>query len=142
MRYRFIKDNQSQFHTETMCRVLKVSRSAFYAWLKREKSKRELANDELLEKIVRVHNESRKTYGSRRVYRRLASLSLECSKNRVARLMRQHGLKSKTKRKFRPTTDSKHRFAVAENLLDRQFEVEVPNRAWVGDITYIPTDEG
>lgn len=142
MRYRFIKDNQSQFHTETMCQVLCVSRSAFYAWLKRAKSKREIANDQLLEKIKKAHKKSRKTYGSRRIHRQLVSESETCSKNRVARLMSRNGIEAKTKRKFRATTDSKHDLPVAENLLARQFEVDAPNKVWVADITYIPTEEG
>jgi putative transposase len=142
VRYRFIKDNQSQFHTETMCRVLCVSRSAFYAWLKRAKSKREIANDQLLEKIKKAHKKSCKTYGSRRIHRQLVSESETCSKNRVARLMSRNGIEAKTKRKFRATTDSKHDLPVAENLLARQFEVDVPNKVWVADITYIPTEEG
>ena len=142
MRYRFIRDNQSQFHTETMCRALDVSRSGFYAWLKRPKSERAIANDELLVKIKRVHKKSRKTYGSRRVQKQLLSESETCSKNRVARLMSQHGIMAKTKRKFRATTNSKHNTPVAENLLNRQFEVDAPNKVWAADITYIPTDEG
>lgn len=125
-----------------MCRVLGVSRSGFYAWLKRPKSKRAIANDRLLAEIRRAHRKSRNTYGSRRVHKQLLSESEICSKNRVARLMRQYGIKAKTKRKFRATTNSKHSFPVAENLLNRRFEVEAPNRVWTADITYIPTDEG
>lgn len=142
MRYRFIKDNQSQFQVGTMCRVLDVSRSGFYAWLKRPKSKRAIANDKLLVKIEQAHKKSRKTYGSRRVHKQLVSESEPCSKNRVARLMRQHGIRAKTKRKFLATTNSKHSFPVAENLLNRQFDVGTPNKVWASDITYVPTDEG
>lgn len=142
MRYRFIKDNQRQFHIDTMCVALNVSRSGFYAWLKRPKSKTEIANDELLEKVKKAHEKSRRTYGSRRVHRQLLSESETCSKNRVARLMRRNNIKAKTKRKFRATTNSKHNYSVAENLLNRQFEVEAPNKVWVADITYIPTEEG
>lgn len=142
MRYRFIKDNVSQFHVSTMCRVLEVSRSGFYAWLKEAKSKRALANDCLLEKIILVHSNSRNTYGSRRVCYELRSQGESCSRNRVARLMSEHDLRAKTSRKFRATTNSKHNFPVAPNLLNRQFAVAVPNIVWVSDITYIPTEEG
>jgi len=142
VRYRFIRDNQRQFHVGAMCHALKVSRSAFYDWLTSLKSKREIANDQLLEEITRAHKKSRKTYGSRRVHKRLVTDGHICSKNRVARLMKRRGLKAKTKRKFRATTNSKHSFPVAENLLNRQFEIEAPNKVWVADITYIPTDEG
>lgn len=142
MRYRFIRDNQSQFHIGAMCRALKVSRSAFYDWLTRPKSVRGVANDELLAKIETAHMKSRRTYGSRRVQKRLILDGETCSKNRVARLMRKHGLKAKTKRKFRPTTNSRHSFPIAENLLERRFDAAGPNQVWAADITYIPTDEG
>ncbi len=142
MRYRFIKDNLRQFHVATMCRVLEVSRSGFYAWLKGSKSERERANDKLLQEIVRVHTRSRKTYGCRRVYWQLRYDGETCSRNRVARLMSRFGLRAKTSRKFRATTNSKHNLPVAPNLLDRQFAIDAPNRAWVSDITYIPTEEG
>jgi putative transposase len=142
MRYRFIRDNQSQFHIGAMCRVLKVSRSAFYDWLTRPKSEREKANDELMAKIVSAHKKSRRTYGSRRVQERLILDGETCSKNRVVRLMKKLGLKAKTKRKFRPTTNSRHSFPIAENLLERRFEAAGPNQVWMADITYIPTDEG
>jgi transposase InsO family protein len=125
-----------------MCRALRVSRSAFYAWLVRPKSRRETANDELLEKIAQAHAKSRKTYGSRRIHKQLVSEFETCSKNRVARLMKRRGLKAKTTRKFRATTNSKHSFPVAENLLAREFNVKAPNRVWATDITYVPTEEG
>lgn len=101
-----------------------------------------MANDELLEKIREAHKKSRKTYGSWRIHRQLVSESETCSKNRVARLMRRHGIKAKTTRKFRATTDSKHDLPVAENLLNRQFAVDAPGKVWVADITYIPAEEG
>lgn len=142
MRYRFIKDNLRQFHVTTMCRVLEVSRSGFYAWLKGTKSKRAIANDHLLVRIIKVHVNSHRTYGGRRVYWELRSQGEGCSANRVARLMSKHDLWAKTSRKFRATTNSKHNLPVAQNLLDRQFSVDAPNRAWVSDITYIPTEEG
>jgi len=142
VRYRFIKDNLRQFHVATMCRVLEVSRSGFYAWLKGSSSERQRANDRLLREIVRVHRRSRKTYGCRRVYWELRSEGQTCSRNRVARLMSGYGLRAKTSRKFRATTNSKHSLPVAPNLLDRQFAANAPNRAWVSDITYIPTEEG
>ena len=142
MRYRFIRENLVQFHVGAMCRALQVSRSAFYAWLTRPESEREIANVELLGKIVRAHIKSHRTYGGRRVHKQLVCDGETCSRNRVARLMRQHGLKAKTKRKFRPTTNSRHDLPVAQNLVDRRFEALSPDSAWVADITYIPTEEG
>jgi putative transposase len=142
VRYQFIKDNQKQFRISVMCCVLGVSRSGYYGWLKRPKSAREAANDVLLEKITKEHKKSRQTYGCRRIHKQLLAMQESCSRNRVARLMRRNSLAAKTKRKFRATTNSKHDLPVAKNLLDRQFDVDMPNRVWVSDITYIPTEEG
>jgi putative transposase len=142
MRYRFVRNHRSQFRVSMMCRVLEVSRSGYYAWRNRPTSSRETENTALAEKIKSIHRKSRKTYGSPRIHRRLTSEGFCCSRGRVARLMRKHGIRAKSKRKFIVTTDSKHDFEVAENVLARQFDVDSPNRAWVSDITYIPTREG
>ncbi len=142
MRYRFVLGHRDQFQTSMMCRVLEVSRSGYYAWRSRPESNRETENKALAEKIKTIHKKSRKTYGSPRIHRRLMAEGFRCSRGRVARLMRRHDIRAKSKRKFVVTTDSKHNFPVAENLLDRQFDVESPNQAWVSDITYIPTGEG
>lgn len=142
MRYQFIRDNQKQFRVATMCRVLGVSRSGYYDWLARPKSAREAANDRLLEKIMEKHDNSRNTYGARRVHRQLLVEQEKCSLNRVVRVMRRHGLVAKSRRRFRATTNSKHDYPVAENLLNRRFNVDAPDKVWVSDITYIPTQEG
>jgi putative transposase len=125
-----------------MCRVLGVSRSGYYGWQADAKSKQKLANAALLKKIENAYEKSHKTYGSRRIHQDLICQGERCSRNRVARLMNQYGIMAKTKRKFRATTNSKHNFPVAQNLLDRHFEVGTLNKVWVADITYIPTDEG
>ena len=125
-----------------MCRVLNVSRSGYYDWLKRPRSKSEIANTDLLEKIRIVYKNSRQTYGCRRIHKQLLSEFQVCSRNRVARLMKQYGIKSKTKRKFLATTNSRHNLPVAENLLGRQFVVNEIDKVWVADITYIPTENG
>ena len=125
-----------------MCRVLGVSRSGYYAWLVRPESERSRRNQSLLSEICLVHHRSRRSYGSPRVTDDLRVSGLCCSEHRVARLMRQHGIRAKTVRKFRVTTNSKHAFPVAPNLLDRQFAVSRPNAVWVSDITYIWTTEG
>ncbi len=142
MRYRFVREHRNQFQVNTMCRVLEVSRSGYYAWRSRPASNREIENKALAEKIKSIHAKSRRVYGSPRVHRKLLAEGFQCSRGRVARLMRRHDIRAKSKRKFVVTTDSKHNFPVAESLLDRQFDVESPNRVWVSDITYIPTDEG
>lgn len=125
-----------------MCRVLKVSRSGYYEWRSRPQSRRASANDVLLEKIKKVHKDSRDTYGVDRVHGQLIADGEYCGRNRVARLMKDSDIRSKRRKKFVATTDSKHNHPVAENLLDRDFTVEAPDEVWVSDITYIPTEEG
>jgi putative transposase len=125
-----------------MCRVLKVSRSGYYAWRGRPASERDAENRRLLDRIRIVYKKSRKTYGSPRVHSQLVLDGEKCSRGRVERLMSANGIRAKGRRKFVATTDSKHDLPVAENVLGREFSVEEPNRVWVSDITYIPTDEG
>jgi putative transposase len=125
-----------------MCQVLRVSRTGFYLWLKRPASPRSVENRQLLSEIRAIHQASRGTYGSPRVHAVLRAWSKPYGRNRVARLMREHQIQCKRKGKFRATTDSAHNFPAMENVLDRKFAVEMPNKAWVADITYIPTKEG
>lgn len=127
---------------ENMCRVLKISPSGFYAWLERKPSDRELSDARLIDKIRAIWDGSKEVYGVRRIHRQLLADGESCSRNRVARLMRKCGLKSRRRRKYLVTTDSKHSFPVAENLLDREFFSASPNQVWVSDITYIWTLEG
>ncbi len=142
MRYRVIQAHRHEFMVWLMCRVLEVSRSGFYLWLKRPASQRSVENDLLLAAIRAVHRASRGVYGSPRVHAQLRALSKSYGRNRIARLMREHKIQGKRKRKFRATTDSNHNFPISGNVLDRKFTVEMPNRAWVADITYIATKEG
>lgn len=125
-----------------MCRVLQVSRSGYYAWLSRPGSYRSWVNRQLVSQIRLVHERSRRLYGSPRVTDELRDQGYVCNEKRVARLMRLHGIRAKTARKFRVTTDSKHSYPVAPNRLDRRFTVDRPNAVWVSDITYIWTSEG
>lgn len=92
--------------------------------------------------IEDIHKSSRGTYGSPRVLAELKGLGFKCSKQRVERLMKKNGIRAKTRRKFRVTTDSKHKFPVAPNILDRNFTPEASNAVWGGDITYVWTKEG
>lgn len=125
-----------------MCRVLEISRSGYHDWVHRDKSLREIEDSRLLEKIEEIFKASKKTYGSRRIHRQLILDGEICSRRRVTRLMRKNGIMPKRKRRFVKTTDSGHDFPIVENLLDRDFSIDQPNKAWVSDITYIPTDEG
>jgi transposase InsO family protein len=105
-------------------------------------SKREEEEYKLMRAIEDIHKASRGTYGSPRILAELKGLGLACSKSRVERLMKKHGIKAKAKRKFKITTDSKHKFPVAENILERNFSPKATNMSWAGDITYIQTKEG
>jgi putative transposase len=125
-----------------MCRVLDVSTAGFYAWLLRPQSLRSQANVALVAKIKVIHSESRHTYGAPRVHRALRNEGVWTSFNRVERLMRTNRILGKQKKRFRVTTNSKHPFPVADNILDRNFTVEAQDRFWVSDITYIWTREG
>jgi len=126
-----------------MCRTLEVSRSGYYAWKKRPKSRRRIDNEALLIEIRRVFMDNDSDYGSPRIWNELNNVQgIGCSENRVARLMREVGLVAVQKRKFKATTNSKHNWPVAPNLLERHFSVDEPNKIWVTDITYIWTWEG
>ena len=142
MKYRFISDHRETFKVGRMCKLLNVSRSSYYAWLKRPESRRGRENRSLEDKIRVLHRTSHGIYGSPRIHRDLVTAGIRCGKNRVARIMREAGIRSRTKRKFKATTNSKHNLPVAPNLLNQDFTVKAPNLAWVGDITYIPTNEG
>ncbi len=142
MKYVFIEEQGSRFGLEKMCRVLKVSRSGFYAWRCRVKSMRQVKNERLLADIREAHKRSRNVYGSPRITEELKENGIQCSRNRVARLMRINGIAAKAKRRFKTTTDSRHNLPVAKNLLNRQFRVDGPDKVWVSDITYIWTTKG
>lgn len=125
-----------------MCRVFEVAPSAYYEWEREQQCERERRDRELTAAIRRIFAQFRGRYGAPRVQRELAREGLSVSRKRVARLMREDGLKAKARRKYKPTTDSDHTLPVAANLLDRDFHAEQPNTAWVSDITYIATREG
>lgn len=125
-----------------MCRVLHVSRSGYYESLKRPPSSHRLADDELRPKIRATFEKGRKNYGTRQIKNELKKQDTSASRRRIGRLMKEENLHCQTQRKFKMTTDSKHDKPIAPNLLEREFTVDEPNTAYVGDITYIPTREG
>jgi len=125
-----------------MCRVMKVSRSSYYTWKKRPKSRGKIESEKLLIEIKRLFIEHKQTYGSPRIYDALNKSGIACSENRVAKLMRLGELAAVQRRKFRITTNLNHKYPVAPNLLRRNFIVDKPNKVWVSDITYIWTLEG
>jgi transposase InsO family protein len=142
MKFMFINEHRSGFRVKKMCRILGVSRSRYYAWRRRSKGPRQLENERLLERIKEAYKIGRRTYGSPRITKELKENGIHCGKNRVARLMRLHGIFAKTKRRFKVTTHIYHNLPVAENLLNRGFEMDKPNKVWLSDITYIWTQEG
>lgn len=125
-----------------MCQVLQVSRSGYYAWRRRLASKREMANRDLVKKIRVVHAESDENYGSPRVHRKLKKQGVVCSVNRVARLMRHHGIVAKQAKRFKVTTKGNRKHLVAPNLLGRNFRASRPDETWLADVSYIRTGEG
>jgi len=126
-----------------MCKTLEVSRSGFYAWLGRDESGRTRDDRRLTVLIRDIFTEGRGIYGAPRVHMTLRQSGQRCGRKRVARLMKNAGLRSKTRRRFRvKTTDSKHDHPIAPDLLGQNFTASAPNKAWVSDITFIPTDEG
>jgi len=142
MKYQFMDTHSSEFRLEKMSQILKVSRSGFYKWKNRKASMRKVSNEELLKKIKDVYNDNEGIYGSPRIAKELNATGIKCSKNRVARIMRENGIVSKTKKKFKVTTDSEHNHPVAENILDSVEKITTPNQAWISDITYIWTTVG
>ena len=146
MKYAFIaRQEKSEIPVRLMCQWLDVSPAGFYASLKRAPSKRARSNARLRLEIRAVHAVNRRRYGALKIHRELQEQGVSCGHNRVARLMREEGLRSKRPKPFTVTTQSGHREPVVPNRLERDFSVRSQrelNRAWVGDITYLPTREG
>lgn len=142
MIYGFIDKHRTVHAVERMCRVLGVTRSGYYGWKKRGQSRRVRRDAVLLEKIKESHHQSNGRYGSPNIHKDLQEWGYRCSRKRVARLMREAGLRSKTVKRFKVTTQSKHTLPVAENLLQRDFTALAPTKAWVSDITYLWTRQG
>ncbi len=142
MKYRFIEECRSEFVVEKMCLAMNVSRSGYYSWKRRGKSRRALENEKLDQAIREVHKKSSGRYGSPRIAKELEARGVRCSENRVARRMQVSGIVAKTKRRFKVTTRPKHNHPVAYNLVNQNFNTERPDQTWVSDITYVWTREG
>ena len=142
MRFAFIAAEKADFPVRLLCRTLKVSRAGFYAWQTRLPAARARVDERLGLEIATIHAESRQRYGCPRIHAELAARGCRTSRKRVARLMRVRGVAARRRRRFRVTTQSRHPFPIAPNVLARQFERAAPDQAWVTDITYIPTGEG
>lgn len=125
-----------------MARVLEVSRSGYYAWCQRPKSRRFIQNEKLLEKITESFQRSRQNYGSPRIYRDIKEQGIPCGRNRIARLMRNNGLIARSQKRYKRSSKTAHGRACFEHLLKRNFSVNQPNRVWAADITTLWTGSG
>lgn len=143
MKYAWIDARRRDYPLSEMCEVLAVSISGYRAWKRGGKPERiRLTDAQVVALIKSIHAEVKGAYGSRRMHRELRARGYHIGLRRVERLMRDHGIRARHKRRYKATTDSKHTMPVAENLLARNFTPQAPNRVWSSDITYIPTAEG
>ena len=142
MKYQWIQKHQNDYPMAVLCRVLRASRSGYYAWRDRRPSEQQQYWDQIIQAAVTSYMESNRVYGYRKVYNDLLAAGWHCCDQTIRRIMADLGLYSRVKRKFVRTTDSNHAEPVAENLLDRDFTASRPNEKWVADITFIPTREG
>ena len=146
MKYAFIQRHKRVWPICVQCRVLLVSVSGYHEHLARGRDiaqRRHLSDEALMVHISAVYAENRGAYGWPRIWRELVKRGIRVGKQRVQRLMQKHGIHARGKRRFRVmTTDSRHDLPIAPNVLDRKFTVAAPNQAWVGDLTYIATEEG
>jgi len=142
VKYGFIHEHASQYEVRLMSDILGVSRSGYYGWRRRPLSERAKSDQALLVNIREIFQQYRCTYGYPRVHKELLARGISCGRDRVARLMREAGLRAVHKRKYHVTTQSGHKLPVAPNLLGQDFGTEAPNLKWLTDITYVLTDEG
>ena len=145
MKYAFIQRHRRVWPISVQCRVLGVSVAGYHEHFVRRAShaqRRHLSDDALLVHIKAIHAQTRGGYGWPRTWKELLARGIRVGKDRVQKLMQLHGIRAKGKRRFRVTTDSNHDLPISPNLLEREFTVSEPDKVWVGDITYIATDEG
>lgn len=142
MKFAFISEEKVAFPVAALCRLLAVSPSGYYAAQGRTRSLHDVGDDRLAGKITEAHLASKRRYGSPRVHAEIKAAGERVGRKRVARLMRERKLVARTRRRFRTTTDSKHEFPIAPNLLARDFTATAPDRAWVTDITFLWTAQG
>jgi putative transposase len=142
MKFRFIEEHRGTHSVGKMARVLGISRSGYYSWRCRSHSEREQSQKRLKEEISLIQEQVKHRYGSPRVTEELRRRGYRVGHNRIARIMRENLLGRRARKRFRSTTNSEHGLEVAENLLDRKFDVAAANRVWVSDISYVATSEG
>jgi putative transposase len=137
----FIQEHRKQDSVTTLCRMLNVSRSGYYAWQQHRPSQRQEMNERIVPQIIQIHQQSRQSYGSPRIMQALRQRGLWCNRKRIMRLMRLHSIRAKTKRRYKVTTRSTPAPQVPD-LVRRVFSAPAPNRIWTSDITYLWTREG
>jgi len=137
-----MKELRLDYPLPRLCRIMKVTASGYYAWLDRPLSKWAREEARLGVEIKAAHKRTRQVYGAEKLQYDLAEHDVRVGICRIKRIRRKLGIRCKQKRKFKATTDSRHTLPVAENVLGQQFTVAAPNKVWVSDITYVPTDEG
>ncbi len=142
MKFRFMRDYTGILSKNRLCQAFGVSRSGLYASMTRPESRRGRENRLLGARLQIIHAESHETYGVPRVLSELDDQGIHVNHKRVERLRRLLGIKLRHRKRFKPTTNSKHDFPIAKNVLARNFDVAQANKVWAGDITYIPTKEG
>jgi len=142
VRFVFIAAEKAKYPVRMLCELLDVSRSGYYAWVDRPAPVKTISDAQLVVEIKAAMVRGRGTYGSPRVHLDLQAHGMRVNKKRVERLMRENNLVARQKRRFVHTTDSNHDHPIAPNVLARDFNVKAANKAWVGDVTYIPTGEG
>ena len=143
MKYAWIEQHRAMYPLALMCALLMVSLNGFRAWLRGGDPDRKRLTDTQLVALMRaIHVEVKGAYGSPRMHEELRARGFRVGKTRVERLMREHGMRARHKRRYKATTDSKHGLPVAPNIVERNFSPEAPNRLWSADLTYLWTDEG
>lgn len=142
MRYTPIREQSNQFPVLVMCRLLTVSVSGYYSWLNRPPSLRAKENIKLASKIKAIFDEEKQRPGSPRITKRLNAEGEPTGRHRVASIMKEYGWRARAAKKYKATTNSNHTFPISPNLLEQDFSAQKLNEKWVGDITYVWTDEG
>jgi putative transposase len=140
--YRFIHAEKANHRIARLCQVLGVARSGYYAWCRREPSRRSRADQLLTARIRTIHQQSRATYGAPRIHAELRAQGVRCGRKRIARLMRHTGLIGCHRRRRRSLTRRDPRAQPAPDLVEQNFQVAAPNQLWVADLSYLATGEG
>jgi len=142
VKYALIKGQSKYYEVCKLCRLLGVSTSGYYEWKGRDLSNRSKHHKYLIAEIQRIHKETKQVYGSVKTWKALEAQGIQCGKHQIARLRNIYGIESKRRRRFKVTTKSKNNKHIVPNRLNRYFHSSQPNKAWVGDVTFIATRKG